>query len=199
MKAVWHAVPRDMVGDVLYPLTQLRAVDPAAYEMQRQKYRGRPAVLEYRVPLVDLHFNAMVHCSPVHPYRMYTARRAAGLPVTARPAPPAPFTGLFFEIPLERITVHPVLWYAWRVLWANGAPDEDALPEPPAEEFEPFDPDRYSPLNDVPDAHRQYLAACKDAGKPALAFVHIPHVLVAGAIDVRDCRVVCWSEAAAQA
>lgn len=135
-----------------------------------------------------------MHCSPVHPHHIYLARLAAGLAVEARPAPPALISGLFFEIPLQRTVAQPVLWYAWRTMWANGSPDEVAAPSPPEEEFEIFEPARYAPLPDVPEQHRRYLVERRAANRPALAFVHIPHVLVAGAIVVRDCPVIHWDE-----
>jgi hypothetical protein len=34
----------------------------------------------------------------------------------------------------------------------------------------------------------------KERGKPALQFVHIPHVLVTGPIDTHSLRVIRWDE-----
>ena len=47
MSFVYHAVPRDMVGDVLYPLNQLEAMRPGLYEFQESKYVGREAALRF--------------------------------------------------------------------------------------------------------------------------------------------------------
>jgi hypothetical protein len=65
---------------------------------------------------------------------------------------------------------------------------------PPADEFEPFDPARYEPLDAPTPAHLDYLKRMEDRGKPPLMFVHIPHVLVAGPVDVAGVRVVPWHE-----
>jgi hypothetical protein len=78
--------------------------------------------------------------------------------------------------------------------WVNGYPGEDVPNEPPAEEFEPFDLGRYRALDEVPPAHVAYLRRQVEAGLPALGFVHIPHVLVAAPIDVRDCRVIAAAD-----
>jgi hypothetical protein len=48
MKVVYHGVPKDMVGHVLYPLSQLPAIAPEAYQFQKSKYVGRESVLGYR-------------------------------------------------------------------------------------------------------------------------------------------------------
>lgn len=47
------------------------------------------------------------------------------------------------------------------------------------DEFAPFDHSRYRELSEVPHAHIDYLRRTTRAGKRPLAFVHIPHVLVA--------------------
>jgi hypothetical protein len=183
-----------MVGDVLYPLNQLAAVAPEAYESQRAKYLGREAVLDARISQTGLLFNDTVHCAPVHPHHLFAARKEHGFaPSRVRRAGPY-FSGLFFEIPLERITLHPVLWYRWEALWINGAPGEDVPAAPPLEEFEPFDSRRYRELPGVPDAHLAYLRRMKDAGKRPLLFVHIPHVLVTGPIDIRGLLRVRWDD-----
>ena len=57
-----------------------------------------------------------------------------------------------------------LVWYSWRTLWINGAPNEDVL--------------RWM----------------QTRGERPLMFVHIPHVLVAGPIDVTGLRTVSWDE-----
>ena len=194
MSAVWHGVPRDMIGETLFPLSQLRDVDEELYEAQRAKYAGREQVLDYRVALLDCGFLETIHCSSVHPHWIYRARRDAGFEVPAR-FETGWGVGFAFEIPLERIVVNPTAWYAWRTPWVNGYPGEDDVPAaPPSEEFEIFDPVRYSPLADVPELHRTYLARMSQRKRRPLTFVHIPHVLVAGPIDVRGCRIVRWED-----
>jgi len=44
--------------------------------------------------------------------------------------------------------------------------------------------------------HVSYLRRMKERGQPPLLFVHIPHVLVAGAIDVRGLREIPWDRPA---
>jgi hypothetical protein len=195
---VYHAVPRDMVGEVIYPLNELSRVNRRLYERQHAKYQGREAVLEFRIPGVDVLFNDTVHCACLHPYHLFAAREALGMDPPRRPAPPAWSTGLAFEIPLERIVVHPVVWYSWQTMWINGAPNEDVPLTPPTDEFEPFDPDFYRPLNAAPPAHVDYLREQRARGEKSLMFVHIPHILVAGPIDVSGLKIVAWDEPPSQ-
>jgi hypothetical protein len=198
MSVVYHSIPREMAGEVLYPLNQLAAVAPEAYELQRSKYRGREAVLDAMIAGDGLRFNDTIHCAPLHPYRLFAGRAALGFdPPRAAPrrhGHASRFTGLFFEIPLDRIDAHRVLWYRWETPWINGFPNEDVPLAPPLDEFEPFDRARYQLLPDVTEAHVAYLREMKAARKHPLLFVHIPHVLVAGSINTRGLPVIRWSE-----
>jgi hypothetical protein len=196
VKFVYHAVPSGMVGTVLVPLNALAAVSPSAFELQRSKYARREAVLDAQITSSGLLFNDTVHCAPLHPHHLYRLRARLDLlpdpPVEVAAAPWTP--GRFFEIPLDRIAAHPVYWYRWRTAWINGYPGEDTLFAPPINEFEPFDAARYRELTEIPSAHTAYLEQRKAEGKPALMFVHIPHVLVAGPIDTRGLREISWED-----
>jgi hypothetical protein len=185
MAFVYHRVPTHMADEILYPLNDLRAEAPEAYEAERAKYVGREAVLEACITEGGLLFLDTVHCAPVHPHHIFKARREAGIapPAAAQPA-------RFFVIPLERILRHRVLWYRWITPWVNGYPEENVALTPPLDEFEPFDPERYEEFPNVPDRHRSYLRKMASANKPALTFVHIPHVLVAGPVDTSGLRVI---------
>ena len=198
MSVLYHGVPREMLGEVIFPLSRLASIDAPRYEFQRSKYAGREAALDFRVPHLDVLLNDTVHCACLHPYHLYQARRLVGLDPPRRPVnrPEAPswMTGQAFEIPLERISDHSAVWYSARTLWINGAPNEDVPLTPPRDEFEPFDLERYRPLTAATPAHINYLRRMKDRGERPLMFVHIPHILVAGPIDVSGLRIVSWDK-----
>ena len=193
MEFVYHGAPREMVGDVLYPLDQLAAVHPGLYAVQKSKYDGREQVMAFQVPHLNRGFTDTVHCAPIHPYRLFSARWALGFDPPRQPEG-THFSGLFFEIPLERILACCVVWYRWETLWINGAPGEDVPFAPPADEFEPFDALRYRRLSAVPSAHLDYLRRMKARGERGLLFVHVPHGLVAGPIDASGLRPIAWDK-----
>lgn len=181
-----------MVGDVLHPLNQLAAVEPELHEFQKSKYAGREVALDFRIPGLDVLLGDALHCAAVHPYRVFQARQAAGIETTVS-KPGSWMTGMFFAIPLERILRHRVVWYSAKTSWINGAADE--VPNvAPADEFEPFDPARYRELSDVPDAHVAYLRRMKQRERRPLMFVHIPHIFVAGPVDVSGLRPLPWDQ-----
>jgi hypothetical protein len=183
---VYHGAPRDLVGHKLVSLYDLEALNPAAFAREVSKYRGRESAPEFRIPGLGRRFNDTVHCAPLHPWYILQARIAEGLPATGPMV-----ERVSYRIPLASILVNPVVWYQARTIWINGAPDRADVPaEPPADEFEPFDPARYSELVALPAAYRPRIRESIAAGRRPLMFVHIPHVLVAGPIDLADAEVV---------
>ena len=71
MECVYHAVPPEMAGTVLVPLSELAGLSLKAFEHQRSKYREREAVLDARITADGLRFNDTVHCAPLHPHHLY--------------------------------------------------------------------------------------------------------------------------------
>lgn len=183
---VYHGAPSELIGDRLVPLYALEALDPAAFSRELTKYQGRESAPAVRVPILGCRFNDTVHCAPLHPWYILQARLAEGAP-----------TGLmtqrtYYRIPVASITVNPVLWYRAVTIWINGAPGagSEVPAEPPAEEFEPFDVARYSELTALPDTYRPTMRDMIAAGRRPLTFLRIPHVLVAGAIELTGAEIV---------
>ena len=182
MRFLYHGVPRDMVGETLFPLFQLAALSAPAYELQLSKYVGREAVVDSRDPLLGLRWNDFVHCSTIHPRLIYLANLEAGAFDASLRGGPRLFTGSFFRIPLDRIADLPALRY-----------EATDLSGPP-EHFSLFDPDAYEELGEVPQAYREYLKGSVQDGNVPMLYVTIPHVLVAGPIDTTGLSRVDWTE-----
>jgi hypothetical protein len=183
MRFLYHARPPDMRGETLYPLNQLRSVDPALYGRERAKYKGREAVLEFRIPLIDVLWNDTLHLSTIHPYHLATAWREVGLwtPFWDRP---------FFQIPLDRVTGYQCTWFASESFWVNNSPGEDVPLAPPLEEFKLFDLTAYEELTEAPASYNDYLRREQQRGRRPLQFPKIPHVLVPGPVEVAGVALV---------
>ena len=174
MKYVYHMVPADFRGATLYSLTHLQTVHPDLHEAARRRYAGREHLLEQPVPGLGARSTDVVHCAPVHPARIFAALVATGHRPRAR---------RWFRIPLDRLRPHSVVWYRY------------VRPAPRAADFAPFDPARYAELGGLPAGTLEYYAACARAGRLALMFHLVPHVLVAGPVDVAGVERVEWSAA----
>ena len=173
MKFVYHMAPADFRGTTLYPLNQLRSIHPDLYEAGRQRYVGRERIMQAVIPSLGVLWNDVVHCAPIHPARVRAALAETGNRTRDR---------RWFKIPGDRLEGLPVVWYSYK-----------SVPDRLDSDFESFDPARYQELHELPPETQAYYAECSRAGRPPLLFHLVPHVLVAGPIDVDGVELVDWS------
>jgi len=119
-----------------------------------------------------------VNLSALDPARLVEARQRLGVPFSQL------LKRRVVRIPVERIARRRAVVYDSRSHWINSSPGEDVPLAPPPEEFSPFDAATYEELKQVPDLHLDYLTHQMTAGRPALGFVFVRHVLVAGPVDI---------------
>jgi hypothetical protein len=179
MPYVYHLCADDFRGDELLPLNLLATRFPDVHDRELRKWAGREAVIGFAVPHLGVTWGDTVNLAALDPARLVEARRHLRLP----------FSNLLqrsvLRIPVERIAGQAAVVYDSRSHWRNSRPDLSDVPEtPPDSDFTPFDPATYEELTEVPSMHLDYLREQRDAGVPALGFVFVRHVLVAGAVDV---------------
>jgi hypothetical protein len=184
MAFVYHLCPTDMHGHTLYPLNQLKDERPDLYDRERPKYDGRESVLSWRVPHIGVPWGDTVNLSALDPRRLAAARRELGVPLSRL------LERRLARIPVERLAGTPAVVYDSASHWINSSPGEDVPLTPPEEEFTPFDPTTYVELTDVPPRHLDYLRVQLAAGRPALGFVFVRHVLVAGPVDLSGIELI---------
>jgi hypothetical protein len=175
---VYHLCADDFRGSTLYPLNQLRSVHPDVYERERPKYDGRESVLSWQVPHLGVCWGDTVNLSALDPVHLVEARQRLGVPFSRL------LERRVVRIPVERIARSRAVVYDSSSHWINSSPGGDVPLAPPAEEFSPFDAATFEELRQVPDLHLGYLAHQLMAGRPALGFVFVRHVLVAGPVDI---------------
>ena len=178
MAFVYHLCAADFRGTRLLPLNDLRDAHPEVYNRERPKWDGRESVLEWEVPHLGVRWGDTVNLAALDPVHLVQARRRLGVPFSQL------LERRLVRIPVERIADQPAVVYDSRSHWLNSRPGEDVPATPPEDEFTPFDVDTYVELTAVPALHLDYLAEQRDAGRPALGFVFIRHVLVAGPVDI---------------
>jgi len=175
---MYHLCAEDFRGTYLLPLNALRVTYPDVYERERLKWGGRESVLDWPVPHLDSPWGDTVNLSALDPARLVEARRRLGVPFSRL------LERRVVRIPAERIVGLPAVVYDSRTHWLNSRPGQDVPATPPEDEFTPFSQDSYQELTEVPPRHLDYLTEQRDCGQPALGFVFIRHVIVAGQVDI---------------
>jgi hypothetical protein len=179
MPYLYHMCADDFRGDELLPLNLLATRFPDIHDREMRKWAGRESVIRFAVPHLDVTWGDTVNLAALDPARLVEARRRLGVPSSSL------LQRSVLRIPLERITGQAAVVYDSRSHWRNSRPGLADVPDvPPESDFTPFDPATYEELSDAPPLHLDYLVEQRDAGVPALGFVFVRHVLVAGSIDV---------------
>jgi hypothetical protein len=164
---VYHLVPPDLRGTVLYPLNQLKAIYPEIAAQRMAKYAGREHVLQQRVPPLDCVWNDVLMFSPVHPAALQAAMEEAGHVRSPR---------RWFEIDTQRFTRENT------ALYLPGASPEEAR-------IVPYEPGCLVHYAHVSEAQKRFYRL-GELGKPVLLFGGTPHVLYKGSINIDQARVL---------
>jgi hypothetical protein len=176
---LYHLLADDFRGDELLPLNLLATRFPDIHDREMRKWAGRESVIRFVVPHLGVSWGDTVNLAALDPALLVEARRRFGVPFSSL------LQRSLLRIPVERIAGQAAVVYDSRSHWRNSRPDLAGVPEvPPDSDFTPFDAATYEELTEVPRLHLDYLLEQRGTGLPALGFVFVRHVLVAGAVDV---------------
>ena len=172
---VYHHVPVNLTGFVLYPLNQLKHVYPDVGVVQLKKYQGREALMGQRIPRLNCLWNDVLHFSPVHPAKIKAAMEEAGHKVGSR-------RWRYFEV--DSAFFSPENAVIWEYRERQGPPF-------PINESEclPFEPRLLSKYTEVGKRTRRYYAGIKP-GVRILPYVGIAHVLYKGHLNVEGVKII---------
>jgi hypothetical protein len=175
---VYHLCADDFRGTSLLPLNALRVAHPDVYDRECTKWAGRESVLQWQVPHLGVTWGDTVNLAALDPTHLIQARKRLGLPFSRL------LERRVVRIPVQRIASQSAVVYDGRSHWLNSRPGGNAPAAPPEDEFTPFAADTYEELRATPRLHLEYLSEQLAAGQPALGFVFVRHVLVAGPVDI---------------
>lgn len=171
---LYHIVPRDMEGDIIYPLNRMKETHPEVFEREVGKYRGRESVCEHPIPPLGCLWNDVVFLSPVHPEKLAEIARALGK---------SWFSADYFEIDPD---IAGMSSENTAVSFQLATPEL----EPKRLIIEPYDQDILPHVSEVSEAQKEYMKKCADSGEPCFRFLFVPHVLFRGEIDTRQAKKI---------
>jgi hypothetical protein len=169
---IYHMVPKDMQGDMLYPLAELQHRYPEIYARQLAKYNDHPTRKELPnryIPKLDCYSRDVLQFCPVHPHLIY-----AGLVERGMSPPPLRFYVLSSKRPAAIYDV------------TRAAPDEP-IPEDAVMMVE-----HVNELKELPSANLAWLDKLAQEGKIYGMFVGIPHVLIRGSVSMATAQIIDW-------
>ena len=179
MACIYHQVPQGMIGETLYPLSELETVAPELYRKQRAKYRDHPSrerIPYQRVPKLDCWRREVENLSPLHPYLIYKAWQNLGvtLPDVS-----------WYQLPVKAVAHLPTVLYQ---------PSGDVGKDIPEEGVRWLEPTIYQEVTELSEATKVWYAELHRRGLRGGWFARTPHVLVKGAVSVKDTKVIAWQD-----
>jgi len=170
---LYHWVPKNMKGTILYPLNQLKDTEPEIYDEHVQKYVGRERLLTRTIPYLNCLWNDVLHLTAVHPVKVKDAMIKAGKKV-------GPLQFYSYEIPINMITGSNSIVY----LYKN---EKSVLDETM---YELFNIDHMDQYNKISDATIDYYRKCFQESRKPLVYHLVPHILYMGSIDTAGLNIV---------
>ncbi len=170
MHKLYHLVPQNLEGSVLYPLNQLKETRPDLYAAHVAKYAGREHVLNSRITSLGCAWNDVLFFTAIHPRVIAQAFDKIGLCLPDR------FT--FFEI--DASALDPADTSVWLMTRTKDDPGD----------YVPFDPEDLEWYAELPDATVDYYRARYERGERPLLFNFVPHILYRGTLDIRSAATV---------
>ena len=172
MDYLYHRVPKNMSGTMLYPLNVLKQTHPDIYAEHIKKYTERPELLTAEVPPLHCLWNDVLHFTAVSPEELKTNLSKAGL--TYEPIS-------WFKIPVTLIQGDKSIAFTYRR-------DQSVIPN--FKEYQKFDPNRMGTYRHVSEETIEYYKQKKVENTRALLFHLVPHVLYKGNVETKGLEVI---------
>lgn len=169
MNYIYHWVPENMQGDILYPLNVLKEKHPDLYQKEADKYVGREHIMQQKIPFLDCLWNDVLHFSPVHPSIVKENLIAAGRT--------KPFTIEFFEIDPHLLNPEHTIVYLHQHRNKTDKMKED--------NFAKYNPDNIAQYSEMPDETIRYYKEMYSQGEDPLLFHGVPHILYKGSLNTK--------------
>src|SRR4051812_37580591 len=103
---IYHKIPKDMHGNVLFPLNVLKEIHPDLFQKEALKYVGREYIMEQKIPFLNCLWNDVLHFSAVNPSVLKNNLIEAGRT--------EPFNAEFFQIDPHLLNPKDTIVYLYR-------------------------------------------------------------------------------------
>lgn len=177
MNYIYHRVPGNLQGDILYPLNTLKNIYPVIYANEISKYAGREYVNEQRIPLFNKAlWNDVLFFTAVEPSEIYKARREAGWS-DLKPQK-------YFKINPDNLDQSKLGIF----LFQTTADPKHYTHH----NFIGYSHEALNKITKVPSSTKKYFKNELEAGEPhiKLFFRYIPHVLYHGEINISNAEII---------
>jgi hypothetical protein len=173
MNYLYHWVPENMEGEVLYPLNILKEINLNLFNSQVSKYKGREKVMNQFIPTLECLWNDVLHLSAIHPKDVKNALIEAGSEKNIKMKCYQVDSNL---LEIEKTTIY----------FSGDIPSERMK----MKNFTNYNPLELNNHSRVPQETKDYYKKMIKLGKSPLIFHKAPHILYKGTINIKNCDVI---------
>ncbi len=167
---IYHAVPEDMQGTVLYPRNELAKIYPKLAAVYTAQYKGREEMAATHIPTLDCNWGDVLFMSPVHPQVVIDTMRAHGAP--------ANFKLRAYEVPVDMLDLDKLTIMITVALGDDG------------KQFVPYDDTKLQQWQNIPQITLDYYDKMVALGEQPFTYGGIPHFLYKGTLDVSNLAII---------
>jgi hypothetical protein len=172
MAFVYHLVPKKLIGNILYPLNELKNKLPEVYKREIEKYKEREYVLEKKIPILNCLWNDVLHFIPVHPSKIKKEMQKAGFKVDKV---------RWFKIKAEDVPKEKSIIYLYKYNKENPIAESN---------FIKYNPDKLAKYNKIPTRTKEHYKEAFEKKEKLLRFHFIPHVFLKDSFDTRKAEII---------
>lgn len=174
--SLYHAVPKDLEGTTLHPLSVLKEKHPEIYSEKIKKYEGRVEAMEIPIPtLGHATWSDVIHLSAIHPQELKKQLIEAGMD-------PEKLKNM------EYYQVDPRMLDPKQTTVFLHQYDPETKTE--LEQFVDYNPSGLEEHAVFPEATKEYYRKMFKKGEKPLFFLGVPHILHKGSIDISNLPVI---------
>jgi len=174
MMYLYHSVPKNLEGSILYPLNELKEKYPEIYSLHVAKYVGREHIMDQRILVLDCLWNDVLHFSAVNPKGVKEALIEAGRSPD--------FTLNYYQVDPALLEPKNAIVY----LYAH----TDNADKMSKENFAAYNPEDVAKFSQIPQETKDYYKETIQKGGRPLLYHRIPHILYKGALDVTNLPII---------
>ncbi len=179
MNYIYHRVPENMAGNILFPLNSMKETNKDIYDTAVKKYNGREKIMKRMIPGIDCLWNDCLHFSPVHPETVYSTLKSCGFSYNPE--------FKFFAIPETKFNENNTVVF----FQDKKKPGNFEIFRNQIKFLSEID---LASLNSMPHETIDYYLNCFREKKHPLLFAGVPHVLYKGNIDITNLEIISWGK-----
>ncbi len=171
MNYLYHLVPENMQGEILYPLNELKKIYPKAYKEHVKKYEDRKYLLKEKVPFLNCLWNDVLHLTAVNPITINKTLEEIGFKPPIRK---------WFKINPRDLVKDNTLVFLF----------ERARKITTKKDYEWFDISKIKKYSELSQKTINYYESSYKNNERPLLFNYVPHILYKGSINISKLEII---------